>query len=95
MEEEYTNNPNSPGYTNALLEDMNNKFQVILEATQVIPKIQQDVEGLKQDLEDVKEIVTDMQPKVDATFEEVGTLRLEVNEIKNNLSPIHSKKLAL
>lgn len=59
--------PNSQGYTNALLKDLNDKFQVILEATQSTPQIQKDVSGLKDD-------IAHMKPKVEATFEAVGTI---------------------
>lgn len=63
--------PNSQGYTNALLEDIDDKFQIVLEATAPIPKLQEDVAELK-------ETVRDMQPTLNATFEEVGSLRKDV-----------------
>lgn len=92
MTQRDTLDPNSEGYTNALLEDIDDKFQTVLEATAPIPKLQEDVAELKEVVGDmqprlqaVEEVVTDMQPKVDATFEEVGALRKDVDIMKEAL----------
>ncbi len=58
--------PNSQEYTNALFEDIDSKFQTVLEVTAPIPKMQEDIS-------DVKEQLSQMQPVLDAVFEEVGT----------------------
>lgn len=59
--------PSSAGYTNAILEDMNHKIQIILEATQPIPE---------------------MQKTGQATFEEVGNLRVDVDTIKLTIQDV-------
>lgn len=81
--------PNSQGYTNALLEDIEDKFQIVLEATAPIPKLQEDVSELKDIVRDmqprlevVEDTVRDMQPTLNATFEEVGSLRKDVEVLK-------------
>ena len=40
--------PNSPGYTNALLEDMNGKFETMLEYVKDIPEMKEDIKNLKK-----------------------------------------------
>lgn len=67
-------NPNSQGYTNALLEDMNEKFQVILESTEPIPKMQEQINHILTWEEDIKLI-----PSI---FDEVGELRKDVEILK-------------
>lgn len=62
--------PKSPGYTNALLESIEDKFQIVVEATQGIPRVEE---------------------KLDATFEEVGKLRVDVDVLNVALSDIHSR----
>jgi len=58
------------------------KKAAVLEATAPIPKLQEDVTELKEAvhgmqprLEVVEETVCDMKTTLDATFEEVGSLR--------------------
>ena len=70
--------PNSVGYTNALLEDVANKFEAVLEATQLIGDIQENVKDLLADVEEMK-------PRLDATFDIVGKTLPEVTDIKNEL----------
>lgn len=68
MSEDSKLDPNSQGYTNALLEDMNGKFQAIMEATAPIPKMQGQISEILTWEDDVK--------LIPAIFEEVGALRL-------------------
>jgi tRNA(Phe) wybutosine-synthesizing methylase Tyw3 len=65
-----TRDPNSPGYTNALLESIEDKFQIVVEATQVLPR---------------------MEEKLEATFEEVGKLRVDVEVLKSKFKDIHER----
>ncbi len=83
-----TQNPNSVGYTNALLEEVNDKFQTIMEATQPIPKMQEDIN-------DIKQRVGRMEPVLDAVFEEVGSLRQDVEVIKQAMKLLdrHDERL--
>ncbi len=92
--------PNSAAYTNALLEDNNHKFQAILEIVQpllrlpeIVQKIQADQEIMKDDIATIKVTVKEMQPVLEATFEEVGSLKVEVNEIKLDMSSIEEGKI--
>jgi peptidoglycan hydrolase CwlO-like protein len=62
--------PNSTGYTNALLKDINHKFEAVLDATQPIP---------------------DMQKTLNASFEEVSGLRIDVEALKRTVQEIHSR----
>ena len=62
--------PNIQVYTNALLEEVNEKFEIIVEATQPIPE---------------------MQKTLAATFEEVGRLRLDVDELKRSVQDINQR----
>ncbi len=71
--------PNSAEYSVALLEDMNHKFEILIEAVQPIPQIQ-------KELREVREIVGDMQPKLDVTYEAIGSLFVQIEEIKNELA---------
>ncbi len=66
--------PNSQGYTNALLEDVDDKFQTILEATAPIPKVQEQIGKILEWESDVK--------LIPAIFKEVGSLRKDVEIIK-------------
>lgn len=59
--------PNTPAYTNAILENIQDKFQVIVEATKSLPDIHQ---------------------KLEATFDEVGKLRVSVDSLKKRLETI-------
>lgn len=59
--------PNSQGYTNALLEDIDTKFQAVLETTQPILKMQEQIARILTWEADVK--------LVPAIFEEVGAGR--------------------
>lgn len=92
--------------TNAILEDMNAKFDAVLEAVKPIPQMQQDIRELKnqgekvaediavlkasvqinaQEISKVKEIVQEMKPVLDATFDEVGSLREDMEMSKQTL----------
>lgn len=79
--------PSSQAYTNALLEDIEDKFQAILEATQPIPKMQGQIASIQ---EQITEILTweDNVKLIPATFEEVGALRKDVETIKAALKLI-------
>ena len=112
---------------NALMEDMDAKFQVILEAVKPIPHIQQDIKELKnqgermqddivvlkasvqinsqgisqldekvselgekvseldEKVSELKETVDEMKPVLDATFEEVGSLRVDMETSKEDI----------
>lgn len=90
--------PNSQGYTNALLEDLDGKFQAILEATAPIPEMQ-------KDLAKITDRVTTTELRLDTwessikliptIFEEVGSLRKEVNALKEELKLLnrHDERL--
>lgn len=89
--------PNSEDYTNALLEDMNGKFEAILEATAPIPKIQEKVERIDEIQEKVERIER-WEKNVNlipAIFEEVGSLRKDVEILKeaHKLLDRHSQQL--
>lgn len=62
--------PNSAGYANALLESIEDKFQIVIEATQPIPR---------------------MAEKLEATFEEVGKLRVDVDALKRTIQDVHKR----
>jgi uncharacterized protein YoxC len=77
--------PNSQGYTNALLEDMDDKIQAVLEVAAPIPQIQENIDSLQKQNEkseqrfDVWEKSIKLIP---AIFEEVGSLRKDVETLK-------------
>ena len=79
--------PNSQGYTNAILEDVDDKFQIILEATKPISRMQQNIARILTWEEDVK--------LIPAIFQEVGKLRQDVEVIKQALEILgmQSKRL--
>jgi len=79
--------PNSSEYTNALLEDIDDKFQAILEATLPIPGMQAAIERIEKWEERV-----DLIPSI---FEEVGSLRKDVEVLKraHELLDRHDKQL--
>lgn len=87
MSKRKTQNPNSLGYTNALLEDVNDKFQIILEATKPIPEMQEQISEMLEWKSDIK--------LIPVIFEEVGSLRRDVEVIKEamNLLDRHDKRL--
>ena len=87
--------PNSQGYTNALLEDVDSKLEAVLEVTAPISGMQQDIKGTQADVKnmqqsignlqaDMKEVLTweDSIKLIPAIFEEVGALRKEVEVLK-------------
>lgn len=70
--------PNSLGYTNALLENMSTEISAMHELVKPIPEMREDITWLK-------ETVTDMKPTLDATFEEVGKLKIDIEVMKQAL----------
>lgn len=62
-------------YFGGLMEDMNDKFQAILENTKDIPKIREDVNRILTWEDDIK--------LIPAIFEEVGELRKDVETLKD------------
>ncbi len=80
--------PNSPAYTNSLLEDMDDKFQAILEATAPIPQIQDDLGKLKTINVSVKQRLDSWEANIELIppmFEEVGSLCKDVEILKEAL----------
>ena len=96
--------PNSAGYTNALLEGIEEKFQIISEATQPIPKMQEDIATMQVGITELQEMVgpiPQMQKDIaemrsweddikliPAIFEEVGKLRQDVEVVKQAMQLI-------
>jgi len=77
--------PNSQGYTNALLEDIDDKFQTVLEATAPIPKLQKDVKTLQKKTTRIEGKLDTWEEHIKlipAIFEEVGNLRKDVEILK-------------
>lgn len=72
-------------YVGSLQEDFDHKLDAVLEATQPIEKIQQELSILKDNMEDVV-------PKIDATFEKVGEIAVDVEVIKTAVTE-HERKL--
>jgi uncharacterized protein YoxC len=80
--------PNSKEYTNALLEDIESKFQVVLEATAPIPKMQEDITSLKDtvgkmrpQLDAVTKTVGEMKPQLDILTQTVGEMKPQLDAV--------------
>ncbi len=95
MTKKIKHNPNSAGYTNALLENILDEVKAVHEAVQPIPKMQADINQLQEvvqvipdiradinQLQEVVQVIPYIQSTLDATFEEVGILRVDVEAIK-------------
>lgn len=98
MTDREKHNPNSQGYTNALLEDVDDKFQAILEATQPIPKIQKDLTGVKERTEAIEKKMDTWEEHIrliPTIFEEIGSLHQDVAIIKEAMKLLdrHDKRL--
>jgi len=86
--------PDSQGYTNTLLEDINDKFEAVLEATQPIPEMQKQI-AIIPELQEKVALIPEMVRTLDATFEEVGRLRIDVEDIKRSLGDINQRLAVL
>ncbi len=69
--------------TEALLEDVNSKFDTMMEYIVDIPKIKQRVDANTEDIKYIRE-------KLDITFEETGRLREDTTEVKEDITEIKS-----
>ncbi len=72
-------------YVGALKKDFDHKLDAVLEAVQPIGKMQNEISILKDNIED-------MTPKVDATFEKVGEIAVDIEIIKATVKT-HETKL--
>lgn len=80
--------PNSQGYTNAILGEMDDKIQTILEATSSIPQIQANVAGLDRRIGKIEQTLDawkDQVKMIPTIFEEVGSLRVNVEAVKEDV----------
>lgn len=71
-------------YLGALKEDFDHKLDVVLEAVQPIADIQ-------ERLTNVEATVNDMAPKVDATFEKVGEMAVDIETTKEAVQDINQR----
>ena len=98
MKNREQHDPNSQAYTNAILEDMDDKLQAVLEVTAPIPKIQNDIAGLQKSNSEI-ELRLDAWDEnirlIPAIFEEVGTLRKDVDLLKAAMKLLdrHDKRM--
>ncbi len=83
--------PNSPGYTNALLEDINDKFQIVLEATQPIPDLQEKVGSIQEQLVSTQEQVGSMQIELGSTKEQVGSMQEQVGSMQEQVGSMQEQ----
>ena len=69
------------GYTQVLLEDLHSKFDVFGEG----------LIGVKDEFTGVKDELSEVRKKGDATFEEVGHLRVDMEFVKDELRLIRNE----
>lgn len=98
MTDKEKHDPNSQGYTNALLEEINDKFQIVLEATAPIPKMQEgqkSAQNITGKIEEKLETWEEHIKLIPATFEEVGSLRKDVDILKEAMKLLdrHDERL--
>lgn len=75
----------SEKYLGALKQDFDRKLDAVLEALQPMAAMQEKITN-------VEETVNEMAPILDATFEKVGELAIEMETIKENLRD-HEQRL--
>ncbi len=70
-------------YTNVLLEEMNSKFDLLLEAVKPIRQLQQDTGTLKEDMNEVKSDVKVIKAAVTDVSKEVSAHDLRIANLEN------------
>lgn len=73
MKNREKHDPNSQAYTNAILEDMDDKLQAVLEVTAPIPKMQEQISSILEWEDDVK-MIPEMRKQIGATQKQVDRI---------------------
>ncbi|MEX1112729.1 MAG: hypothetical protein WEC84_04670 [Candidatus Andersenbacteria bacterium] len=91
--------PNSPGYTNAILEDVNDKFQVLVEGqssinerldrnTELLNTTFEEVGKLRVDVDALKIGFTDLKKETGGLKQETKELREEMHGLKGEVKEL-------